>query len=238
KTGMVPTLVATDVAARGIDAQDVEAVINYDIPPNSEYYIHRIGRTGRAGKAGKSYTIASGKMQVQQLRDIERATKAEMTFKDIEVAGHVLHLNSKPTAEAKTYKNAFRRPQGATPGTRKESFRDAGADKKVNGGTAKIEINLGRDQHIVANHIVGAIAEKTSLSGSDIGKIETFSHSTVVEIPDAHKQEVIDALKGSKIKGLYVEAKLHSGLEAPKTAYRPVKREGKGRYADNRGKID
>lgn len=58
KTGRVCILVATDVAARGIDVEDVDAVFNFDIPQEFEYYIHRIGRTGRAGKTGASYTLA------------------------------------------------------------------------------------------------------------------------------------------------------------------------------------
>jgi len=57
KRGKFPILVATDVAARGIDVDDVEAVINYDLPNENEYYLHRIGRTGRARKHGVSFTM-------------------------------------------------------------------------------------------------------------------------------------------------------------------------------------
>ena len=59
KHGKFEILVATDVAARGIDVNDVEAVINYDLPQQNEYYIHRIGRTGRAKKAGVSFSFVS-----------------------------------------------------------------------------------------------------------------------------------------------------------------------------------
>jgi len=59
RKGTVEILVATDVAARGIDVEDIEAVINYDVPGDEEYYVHRIGRTGRAGKAGRAFTFAS-----------------------------------------------------------------------------------------------------------------------------------------------------------------------------------
>ena len=69
---------ATDVAARGIDVDDVDAVYNYDIPQDYEFYIHRIGRTGRAGKEGVSYTLAAGRRQVGQLRDISRFTGAKI----------------------------------------------------------------------------------------------------------------------------------------------------------------
>lgn len=69
--GRMDVLIATDVAARGIDVDDVEAVFNYDVPEDIEYYVHRIGRTGRAGKTGRSFTLVSGK-EVYKIRDIER----------------------------------------------------------------------------------------------------------------------------------------------------------------------
>lgn len=72
RSGSTSLLVATDVAGRGIDVSDVEAVFNYDLPRDDEDYIHRIGRTGRAGKKGKAFTFVSSK-QVQNIRRIERA---------------------------------------------------------------------------------------------------------------------------------------------------------------------
>lgn len=81
KTGRTPILIATDVAARGIDVDGVDAVYNYDIPQDYEYYIHRIGRTGRAGKSGVSYTLAGGRRQVFAVRDIERYCKTKIQLK-------------------------------------------------------------------------------------------------------------------------------------------------------------
>lgn len=78
KSGRINILIATDVAARGIDVDDVDAVFNYDIPQDNEYYIHRIGRTGRAGRTGSAYTIVSGRKQVYELKDIARFTKADI----------------------------------------------------------------------------------------------------------------------------------------------------------------
>ena len=72
KGGTLNILVATDVAARGIDVEDVDAVFNFDIPQETEYYIHRIGRTGRAGKSGESYTFACNPTQARQVRNIAR----------------------------------------------------------------------------------------------------------------------------------------------------------------------
>lgn len=78
KSGRTPILIATDVAARGIDVDDVDAVYNFDIPQDFEYYIHRIGRTGRAGRTGASYTLIDGPRQAAMIRSIERFTRAKI----------------------------------------------------------------------------------------------------------------------------------------------------------------
>ena len=77
RSGKTDILIATDVAARGIDVDDVEAVFNYDIPQDDEYYVHRIGRTGRAGRTGRSFTFVKGK-EVYKLKDIMRYCKTKI----------------------------------------------------------------------------------------------------------------------------------------------------------------
>ncbi|MDO4489473.1 MAG: DEAD/DEAH box helicase [Lachnospiraceae bacterium] len=77
RSGSVQILIATDIAARGIDVDDVEAVFNYDIPQESEYYVHRIGRTGRAGRLGTSHTLCRSK-DFRKLRDIEHICHTTM----------------------------------------------------------------------------------------------------------------------------------------------------------------
>ena len=89
RNGTIEILVATDVAARGIDVDDIDVVFNYDVPQDEEYYVHRIGRTGRAGKAGKAFTFCVGK-EIYKLRDIVRYTKTKIqqqklpTLSDVE----------------------------------------------------------------------------------------------------------------------------------------------------------
>ncbi len=75
--GNIDILVATDVAARGIDVDDIEAVVNYDVPQDPEYYVHRIGRTGRAGRTGRSFTFVSGK-EIWKLRDIQKYARIKI----------------------------------------------------------------------------------------------------------------------------------------------------------------
>ena len=77
RNGLVNVLVATDVAARGLDIDDIEAVFNYDIPLDVEYYVHRIGRTGRAGKEGRAYTFVVGR-EVSRMWDYRRITGAKI----------------------------------------------------------------------------------------------------------------------------------------------------------------
>ena len=77
RSGKVDILIATDVAARGIDVDDVDMVFNYDIPQDEEYYVHRIGRTGRAGRSGMALSFISGK-EVYKLKDIERYFKTKI----------------------------------------------------------------------------------------------------------------------------------------------------------------
>jgi len=71
RKGITEFLVATDVAARGIDVENVEAVFNYDIPQDEEYYVHRIGRTGRAGKSGYAFSLVGGR-DIYKIRDIQK----------------------------------------------------------------------------------------------------------------------------------------------------------------------
>lgn len=82
RKGSTEILVATDVAARGIDVDDVDIVFNYDIPQDEEYYVHRIGRTGRAGKCGLAVSFVSGR-EIYKLKDIQRYCKTKILYKAI-----------------------------------------------------------------------------------------------------------------------------------------------------------
>lgn len=109
KAGRCSVLVATDVAARGIDVDDVEAVFNYDIPQETEFYIHRIGRTGRAGKEGASYTIASGRSQIGKIREIERYIGEEIREEPLPSVEAILKKR------AVAFKEELRRAAAAEP---------------------------------------------------------------------------------------------------------------------------
>ncbi len=91
-------LVATDVAARGIDVDDIEMVFNYDLPQDDEYYVHRIGRTGRAGRTGKAFTFVVGK-EIYKLRDIMHYTKAKIERQKLPSLVDIEEIKSKQFIE-------------------------------------------------------------------------------------------------------------------------------------------
>ena len=78
RRGELRVLVATDVAARGLDIDDVDVVFNYDVPDENEYYVHRIGRTGRAKRHGVAYTLVSTITEEMRMDDIQKTTKNEV----------------------------------------------------------------------------------------------------------------------------------------------------------------
>lgn len=99
-------LIATDVAARGIDVDDLEAVINYDIPQDIEYYVHRIGRTGRAGKEGVAFTLISGR-EIYKIRDIEKICRTKMMEGKLPSAAEITAIQAeKYISKAKEYIDA------------------------------------------------------------------------------------------------------------------------------------
>lgn len=89
RKGKLELLIATDVAARGIDVDDIDVVFNYDMPQDDEYYVHRIGRTARAGRTGQAFTFVVGR-EIRSIKEIERYTKTKIirqqvpSLKDVE----------------------------------------------------------------------------------------------------------------------------------------------------------
>ncbi|MCR5557326.1 MAG: DEAD/DEAH box helicase [Butyrivibrio sp.] len=93
RSGRINILIATDVAARGIDVSGVEAVFNFDIPEDIEYYVHRIGRTGRAGRSGKSFTLVGGR-EMYKLREIEKVCHTRIEERRVPSAKEITRAKS------------------------------------------------------------------------------------------------------------------------------------------------
>ena len=244
KAARIPILVATDVAARGIDVNDIDYVVNYDIPQNSEIYVHRIGRTGRAGKEGNAITLCSGRRQVFVMRDISRAVKARIDEIPIPTVAQIRQKqNEKSLArvrealeveipmEFQTMVGKLM-AEGHQPAMiasaamqlcfkRDESgLTDITFDRKSDDGRLyrKLIIGIGRRQKVAPNHIVSAVAGRANIPGAQIGKIEIYDDKTIVGVPAAQAEAIERAMQGASICGIPVRAK----LSAEKPASRPA----------------
>lgn len=213
RSGNTHILIATDVAARGIDVNDVDIVINFDLPQSFEYYVHRIGRTGRAGKQGISQTLVCNRKQLGTLNGLMRYTGTVIEERSLPSSQDMIDYAVNRTAEGliagmpkkpgKVAKQLVDRllDLGAESGVTAEallltlaekiiggdekyktipSVQKAQGSKKERGrdnqrGTSSsvvITANIGRNDHIRPNHIVGALTELLGVSGNDIGKID------------------------------------------------------------------
>jgi ATP-dependent RNA helicase RhlE len=122
RSGKYRVLIATDIAARGIDVKDIELVINYDLPDEPESYIHRIGRTGRAGSNGQAVSIAAPD-QGKLVRDIERLLKKSIRVAKYSGAESVQFENAEKTGTAPKSRPVAARGRPKQQGGRKPGFR-------------------------------------------------------------------------------------------------------------------
>lgn len=236
KSGRINLLIATDVAARGIDVNNVDMVFNYDIPDDNEYYIHRIGRTGRAGKAGVAYTLISGRRQLYALKDIASFTKAEIERKALPDRNEILKKKAERTSlkiKAAIDENKYPESKASLDLLMSEGYsaqdiaiallgmRSAkemknvpefslAVPKEFDGRKIpmqKIEISVGRKQKIAPNFILASLAENTGISGKSFGKIDIYDNFTTVEVPKSETDEIINKMNSSKINGVKVTVK-------------------------------
>ena len=235
KSGKTNILIATDVAARGIDVNDIDYVINYDIPQNTEYYVHRIGRTGRAGKSGIAISICSGRNQVDTLKKIAKITKSKITEEEIPSVESIIQRHNslvidqienlvKSTDEfvnMDTVKELSKR--GCNPesvaaaliqlqfGKKELELSNLDSIKptkiaKDNIEYSKVILSVGRNKKIAPAHIVSAISNLTSIPGSEVGKIEIYDSDSIVAVPTEKLSEVLTNLKDFKIHGNWATA--------------------------------
>lgn len=235
RKGRVSILVATDVAARGIDVSDIDYVVNFDIPKESDSYVHRIGRTGRAGKTGTALTLCCGRMQMMQLRRLATRVKSEITQIDIPTVTDIENADQQRTIQSiedamqsdpmpfhtemirqlmdKGY--APERIAAVLLGMR--GMGSTGKLKDLTGVVKKIAvrehrpmagivINIGSANRVTDRHIVGAITERVGMSSRDLGKIQIAESFSTVTVPAETVDDVILALRGCKICGKPVVA--------------------------------
>lgn len=231
RTGKTEILVATDVAARGIDVDEVEAVFNYDLPQDDEYYVHRIGRTGRAGREGRAFSFVSGK-EVYKLKEIQRYcktkiyaqkvpslndvanTKMENILDDVERVIKQEDLDMMINAiEERVNNSEFTAMDmaaaflkiccGMTEDNKntEENDWEFGDTGAGEDGMVRLFINIGKKQRVRPGDILGAIAGESGMDGKLIGTIDMYDKYTFVEVPREYAREVLNAMKNVKIKG-------------------------------------
>lgn len=183
RKGEFRILVATDVAARGIDVEGITHVINFDIPLEKEAYVHRIGRTGRAGAKGKAITLVT-EYEDRFLKDIE------------EYIGFSIDRYSLPTE-----RKSNDRLQAAKAYLKSKPKRKTEKAKEVNKGITKLYLNGGKKKKIRPGDIVGAITNIDGITPDDIGIIDVQDSVSYVDILNGKGKKVIDALKEMTIKG-------------------------------------
>ncbi len=235
RNGNIDILVATDVAARGLDIDDVDIVFNYDIPQDDEYYVHRIGRTARAGKEGIAYSLVV-RRDVRRIKDIQNYTKTKMVRKELptlklieEKHTDILSKRIKEEidkGELEKYENTIRdivdedyTSLEIAAALLKLYSRDNKLDKhreleSVDYGkgdfsqASRIFINIGKRKGVKARHILGAIMDETGVPQKAVGDIDMYDKFTFVEIPSEYVEDVVKRLNNKRIKGIKVKVEI------------------------------
>ena len=178
KGGRVPILVATDVAARGLDISTVTHVINYDVPTSPDTYVHRIGRTGRVGRSGRAITFVEDR-QKRELEAIER------------------HIG---TSIAQWEEGAVAAPTPVRERPRRHSKpRISGRDEQE--PYAKLVLGGGRAAGLHVADIVAAVTSSTGLDGEAVRDVLVLDRFSFLSVPAAEADRVIEALHGRALAG-------------------------------------
>jgi ATP-dependent RNA helicase DeaD len=180
KEHKTPLLVATDIAARGLDIEHVTHVINYDMPNNPEVYVHRIGRTGRVGRTGRAITFVTAK-QDGELKEIERVVKA--------------HIGEwEPPEERLEHAPTPRHREGPPP--------------EAANGTVKLFVNRGRSGGISEEDLNWALTEGAVVPKEAIHSIRVLDRFSFVEVAADQAERTVEYLDGTKLKGKQIRMEI------------------------------
>lgn len=253
RSGKVDILIATDVAARGIDVDDVDMVFNYDIPQDEEYYVHRIGRTGRAGRSGMALSFISGK-EVYKLKDIERYCKTKILAKPVPSLDDVKntkldnmfdkirqtieeggltdmvnlveeHVNQEEYTSMDMAAALLKMLIGDTLDREDEVEEFHFDTDKDDSRMVRLFINIGKKDKIKPANILGAIAGESGMPGKLVGAIDMMDNYTFVDVPAIHAEKILKVMNDNvQIKGRRVNAE--------KANQSRGKGRGKGKHKD------
>lgn len=189
KCGDFPLLIATDIAARGIDIEALSLVINYDMPFEKEKYVHRIGRTGRVDNEGTAISFVSA-YELKLLQEIE-------TYVGYQIAEKQPPSDEELLVGKALFKNK--------PMSRPTPRRDRRGD--LNKELTKIRINAGKRKNMRPGDILGALSNIECISASDIGIIDVQDNFSYVDILANKGSLVLEALQDMPIKGKKIKVK-------------------------------
>jgi ATP-dependent RNA helicase DeaD len=217
KDGREKLLVATDIAARGLDISGVSHVINYDMPNSPEVYVHRIGRTGRVGRSGRAITLITEK----QRKDLDAVRKhANTVISPWSANGGAPRAKpaAKPepepdkepvaeTAEAEAHApEPTPEPQpAAEPEPERETRRPRHTKPRresQNGARTKLIVGAGRKRGIEPADVVSAIVDNSQLDGEDVANVRVLDRFSFVEVPAGRAEEVVDKVNGKSVRGV------------------------------------
>lgn len=257
KKGTLDILVATDVAARGIDIKDVTHVINYSIPQSPDSYVHRIGRTGRAGRCGMAITFVTPR-EYSQLRLIERVAKTKIAKGKLPTKEEVREAREKElgdeveeTIESGKHVDyyalvrdlfeafspedvaaaALQMAAGGLDVEHIEEISDRRRDGGGKPGMTRLFLTVGKKDRVKVGDMVKTIAEKSKIPGAQIGNIALFDKFSFVEVPSGIADQVIGSLNDMMFAGRKVRVS-----EAKDSQGRGGKGGGKGGGARGGGK--
>ncbi|MEI6791831.1 MAG: DEAD/DEAH box helicase [Actinomycetes bacterium] len=179
KGGRVPILVATDVAARGLDISSVTHVVNFDVPISPDTYVHRIGRTGRVGRSGRAITFVEPKQQ-SELEAIEK------------------HTGVKMTAWAPGAKTAAA-PVAEKPHRHDKPHVDKSVDQE--GPWSKLIVAAGKAEGIKPADLVKAVTSAAGVGGEAVRDVKIFERFSFLSVPEGDAARIIEAVSGASIKG-------------------------------------
>jgi ATP-dependent RNA helicase DeaD len=186
KGGRVQILVATDVAARGLDISTVTHIVNYDVPTSPDVYVHRIGRTGRAGESGRAITFVEPK-QKRELEAIEKHANTQ-----IAPWTEGAHVAPAPVEEPRTRRH-HRKPHDPP-------------REDVELAFGKVLIAGGRSEGLEVADVVHAITEAGRLDGEAVRNVRVLERFVLAEVPRDRTGEIAEALGGATVRGHVLRA--------------------------------
>ena len=183
KSGRLPILVATDVAARGLDISSVTHVVNFDVPTSPDVYVHRIGRTGRVGRSGRAITFYEAR-QKRDVEAIEQHTNTPMAPWTAGAKVAPLKVEAKPPRHSKPHVKT----NGAVPA-------------EVNGDRTKLVVAGGRANGIEPKDLIHAVTAATGLDGESICNVRVLDRFAFFDVPAGEAARVVETVDGTEVEG-------------------------------------